>query len=131
MRVLSFEKLHSAKPHTGSHTNHGKEMCGKKNCRSGYKLIKEEEQKIRTGEVVLTKRHLFAFATETPLHYRLSKLMPSSWEISGKIPAGRYLGSPAGDDTIGQDRETPTQAIGWQPLIECPTVPGECGGNPD
>ena len=24
--------------------------------------------------------------------------MPSSWEISGKIPAGRYLGSPAGDD---------------------------------
>ena len=30
MRVLSFEKLYSEKPHIGSYINHGKEMCGKK-----------------------------------------------------------------------------------------------------
>ena len=30
MRVLSFEKLYSAKPHIGSYINHGREMCDKK-----------------------------------------------------------------------------------------------------
>ena len=75
--------------------------------------------KIKTGEVVLTTYSLFQ-----PKHpHRLGGLVPPCWEISGKIPAGRYLGSPAGEDAIGQDRETPAQATGWQPLVECLTVP--------
>ena len=38
-----------------------------KNCRSGYKPTKEEEHKIKTGEILLAVRHLFAFPTETSL----------------------------------------------------------------
>ena len=93
MRVLSFQKLYSAKPRIGSQSKNGKEMCGKK------LPTKEEEQKVKAGEVVLATYSLFP-----PKHlYRLSGLVPPCWEISGKIPAGKYLGSPAGEDTIGQD----------------------------
>ena len=80
------------------------------------KILKQERWHLpRDFYSLFPKKHL----------YRLSGLVPPCWEISGKIPAGRYLGSPAGEDTIGQDRETPTQATGWQPLVECLTVPGE------
>ena len=78
--MVSFETLSCAKLHIGTYINHGRK-CAVKNCRSGYKTAKEDEQKIKTGEAVLTKKHLFPFPTETSL--RLSWLVPSCW--------GRYL----------------------------------------
>ena len=32
--------------------------CAVTNCRSGYKPTKEEEKKIKTGEISLAKRHI-------------------------------------------------------------------------
>ena len=80
MRLLSFEKLYSAKPHIGSYINHGKEMCGKK---LPFRL---QADKRRTKILKQERWHLprDIYSLFPPKHlYRLSGLVPPCWEISG------------------------------------------------